>query len=248
MSSVKLKYLFLILSVIFGPINLKAQSEVQFSTYIDVGENNASEGVFIRTAGFGMYRVNKFNIKAGAQIDLISPGNKVLTGTLLQFERELSVKEFPFQIQGLYLCSPFSELIHEHNWGILGKIQRKHFTYKLGTNFRTYRVTPKAERDYNILSGDKVNEKWNLMYLLSYNLKPVENNWNIGITLTNIDQFIINQETNPVLNLNGKYRASSSVTLFSELWYKSAGALNISVNYFGFFIRTGLIWKIDLEK
>jgi hypothetical protein len=72
----------------------------------------------------------------------------------------------------------------------------------------------------------------------------MDNIWNIGFSFTNIDYFIINQETNPVINLQGKYDVSKSLTLFLESWYKSSGAFNLSVNSFGFFFRTGVLWKI----
>jgi len=85
------------------------------------------------------------------------------------------------------------------------------------------------------------------MYLIGYNLKPIDHDWNVGITITNVDHFIINQETNPVFYLHGKYQVSKPLTLFGEWWYKSAEAFNISVNHFGFFFRTGLVWKVDLE-
>ena len=47
------------------------------------------------------------------------------------------------------------------------------------------------------------------MYSFSYFLKPTDENWNVGLSVTNIDHFVINQETNPVMNLCGLYNASS---------------------------------------
>ena len=66
--------------------------------------------------------------------------------------------------------------------------------------------------------------------------------------MTNIDNFLINQDTNPMLFLQGKYQVTAPLTLYIEPWYQSAGSLNLSANYFGFFIRTGLIWKLDVKK
>ena len=136
----------------------------------------------------------------------------------------------------------------ESNWGILANIERKHFTWKLGTEFRTYHVTKEAIENFDIESNKNLHENWNMMYLLGYNLYPADNLWNIGIAITNIDHFIINQETNPMFFLQGKYKVSLPLTIYFESWYKSAGTLNISANYFGFLFRTGLIWELDLKR
>ncbi len=239
-------YLTLVVIGLTTSVNLKAQA--QFSIHIDAGENNVSNGLFIKTAGFGSYQFDKTEIGGGFQFNVKYPGEKTVTGSTFNVDREFSIKEFPFKIQGLFMYNPFSDLIHESNWGVVAKIEQKHFKYKLGTNFRTYRVTQKASNEYDVDSNNKIDEYWNLMYLIQYNLKTVDHNWNVGLTLTNIDHFIINQETNPIFYLHGRYRVNKPLTLFIESWYKSAGSLNISVNYFGYFFRTGLIWKLDLNK
>jgi hypothetical protein len=81
------------------------------------------------------------------------------------------------------------------------------------------------------------------MYSISYNIRTEVSRWNTGITVTNTDYFLINQETNPYMNIHGSFRASSPVCLFSEVWYKNAGLLNMSPNYFGFAIRGGIEWN-----
>jgi len=83
-----------------------------------------------------------------------------------------------------------------------------------------------------------------LLYLLGYYLKPQEHNWNVGINVTNIDYYLLNQSTNPLFYLQGEYRPTERMSLFAEAWYKSAGAFNISVNYFGYLFRSGLLWKL----
>ena len=201
----------------------------------------------LETAGLGAYQKGKFNIEGGVQFDLRNYNNKIFTGSKIIAGREFVIKELPFEAQGLLMYNPFSKLLYEMNWGVLFKTQGEHFFYKLGTNFRSYHI-PKSISDDNLDGNNKLEENWNLMYLIGYNLKPIEHKWNVGVSVTNIDHFIINQETNPVFYLHGKYQVSKPLTLFGESWYKSAGAFNISVNHFGFFFRTGLVWKVDLEK
>jgi hypothetical protein len=83
------------------------------------------------------------------------------------------------------------------------------------------------------------------MYSFSYTLNPFEYVWNIAMTVTDIDHFLINQETNPVFNLKGSYRLTTPVCLFAEAWYKSSGITNLELNHFGFTIRTGLTWNFN---
>ncbi|MCD6597395.1 MAG: hypothetical protein J7L04_06895, partial [Bacteroidales bacterium] len=124
-------------------------------------------------------------------------------------------------------------------------IRPKHFIIRIGTNFKTYALNKKAISNYEIDTDTKIKENWNLMYSFSYYLKSFDNLWNVGISITNFDYFIINQETNPVFNLNAWYKPGTPLKLFIETWYKSSGAFNLSVNYFGFFVRTGIIWNIQ---
>lgn len=241
-----LKYLIIILSGIMVSVQLQAQ--VQFSTLIDAGENNVSDGLFIKTTILGAYQLDKIKVKGGGQFDLKSASSNFFTGVTLILSREFSIKEFQFEIQGLFIGNFFSDLAHEYDWGFLAYHERKHFTFMLGTEFRTYHITQNASEEYDIESNRNLHENWNIMYLAGYNVKPIDCKWNIGLTITNIDHFIINQEINPMYYLNGKYSITPPLTLYVETWYKNSGTNNISANYFGFLIRTGLIWKLDLKK
>lgn len=213
--------------------------------HFDTGENNVSNGLFIKTAGFGAYRSGKTKITGGCQFDLKSINANILSGSAITVAREFSIKGFPFEIKGFNVYNKYSELLYDLNWGILINIKRNHFTYQIGTDFRTYGYTKHAIKEYGIESQNKIHENWNLIYLVGYNLKPLDFKWNVGLLLTDIDYFIIEQETNPMFNLHARYKVAPPVTLYFESWYKSSGALNLSVNYFGFFIRTGVIWEIN---
>ena len=246
MNTTIIKTIFLIILSLQISVNIFAQQKN--TIYVDVGETNMSNGLFIKTTDIFEYKFAKNNITAGTQFDFMSINNKIFTGTTIKYSRDFAIKKIPFEAEALFIYNPFSELIHESNIGLLLSHKQKHFTYRLGTNFRTFKLTKKAIEDDNVTENKKVHEYRNIMYLLRYNLKESDSEWNAGISLTNIDHFIINQETNPVFYLHGRYNISKPITIFTEAWYKSAGSLNISVNYFGFFIRTGLIWKLNTNK
>lgn len=238
--------LVLIFFLLVAAFNLNAQ--LQFSSYLDGGENNVSDGFFLKTGVLSNYNLGKSNLYGGMQFDLKTRNENVLSGIFLKADYELSIRKFPFTVEGLFFYNLFSETVHESNWALSVKKESKHFKYQFGTHFRTYMLTQNANSEYNIEDEEKIHENWNLIYLLQYNLKPIENDWNIGISITNIDHFLITQETNPLFYVHGNYKISKPLSLYAEAWLKRSGMLNISVHSFGYLIRTGIIWNIDLSK
>jgi len=213
--------------------------------YTDFGENNGSQGLFIKTASLVSYQFGKNIFETGFRIDLKNSNNTYFSGFSLSGSRNLKISHFPFEIAGFWICTPFSELLRETNWGARLKRESNHFEYLIGANFRTYAFRQKAIREYGIdQNAAKIHEILNIMYSVCYQLKPRNSPWNVGFSLTNVDNFMIEQETNPMLRLNGFYKLSSPLSLYIQGWYKSAGATNLAVNYFGFFFRTGIIWYI----
>ncbi|MBS0010497.1 MAG: hypothetical protein KFF49_03755 [Bacteroidales bacterium] len=238
------KTAFIVFSILLCSAVLKAQ--LSFSGYVDAGTSNVSEGLFIKTASSGSYKFGKTEFKGGVQLDILSQASYILSAFRIDITREFRVKELPLHARGFYFHNRFSELMAENNAALLCNISLEHFSFSLGTNFRTYGVTRYAAGEYNIDRQNRIHENWNLIYLVSYSLYPADHEWNVSLSVTNFDHFMIEQETNPGLFLRGQYDVSTPLTLFAESWYKTAGSFNLSVNYFGFFFRTGLIWDINL--
>ncbi len=233
--------IFIILAL-FPWTNLFAQPQI--TGFIELGQTNVSDGLYMKTAGSGSCQFGKYQVSAGFQLDLISYNSTVFSGLNLNASREFNIKNFPFELRGFYILTPFSDISRETNWGFLLNLQPDHFEIKFGTSFRTIASRKKATEEYNADQVQKIHENWNIIYSFSYFLKRYDNQWNIGLSITNIDHYIINQETNPNFNLNGYYQINAPLRIFAEAWYKSSGAFNLSVNYFGFFFRTGIIWDI----
>jgi len=221
-----------------------AQAQVQIIPNTEIGETNVSDGEYIRLSLLGSYQIGRNRIEAGSSFNLMSASSNFSAGYAIKLSRELQIKDFPVELQGLFLYLPFSDLIHETDWGLLSSIKPGHFNLQLGTSFRRYRITQLARANYEILSNETLNENWNIIYLFGYQLKPADHIWNAGITITNMDNFLINQETNPMLSLHGEYGISEALTVYTELWYKNSGVLNISANQFGYLFRTGIIWEL----
>jgi len=244
MNSTTILKLFFISFLINICAGLFAQPGI--SIYTEIGSNNISKGIFIKSAVLGNYKYGKNNFETGIQTDLKNNNKTGFSGYTLSASRNMAIKDISFEIKGFFIQTVPSEILSETNWGGLLGMRHKRFDMSIGTNFRTFSLRQKSEnRDEKNNSHTQIHEVNNLMYSFGYNLKPTDDNWNLGLSVTNIDHFNINQETNPVVNLHGLYKISSPVTLYLQASYKSAGVTNLVLNYFGFYFRTGIIWNIN---
>ncbi|MDD3716282.1 MAG: hypothetical protein PHT46_04155 [Candidatus Marinimicrobia bacterium] len=234
--------IFVLLLALFLPRMMPAQW--QFSAQADAGEHNASEGFYLRTGAVAEYRYAGTRLGAALQFDLLGNVPKVWSGLNLHLNQELKIRDFPFALGAFFLYKPYSELQYENNWGLLAQTDYRHFHFMLGNGFRAFRLTRQAIQSFPEDAGTVIRENWNLIYRIGYNLKSEECTWNAGLAVTNMDRFLMNQETNPMLLLHGNLELVSDLDLFAEFWYKQAGVFNISANYFGFFFRMGAIWEL----
>ncbi len=236
----------IVLIILLWMTSLNVVAQPGLTIYTEASKNCVSDGLFIRTGLFGYYTIGKYQLKAGLQNNLVNGNNIFLSGYRIDGSREFKIKSTVLGIHGFWLWTSAFRILQETNSGCALSMNRPHFDMLIGTNFRTYSFRRNALKVYE--NGDdatKIHENFNMMYLFGYNLKPSRNKWNVGVTLTNIDYFMINQETNPYVNLKGYYKVSPSVCLFAEGWYKDAGVTNISSNYFGFVIRGGVQWNFN---
>jgi hypothetical protein len=242
MSSIR-NFRIIVLSIsLITCAGLTAQPGIRM--YTDAGKNNVSDGLFITSAAFGSYEFGKNRVETGIQIDLKSNGHPLFSGYTVNASREQVIKGILFSLQGFCTWTSNSDLLRETNWGALFGMRHKRFEMAIGTNFRTYAFKAGAVDEYGIADDAvRFHENFNLMYSLCYYVKPTDDNWNAGLSVTNFDSFIINQGVNPALRLRGLYKPDSQVTLYAEAWYLTAGLLNMSMNYFGFLLKTGISWN-----
>jgi hypothetical protein len=223
---------------------MNGSAQPVLTIYGDARKNICSDDLLIRSALLGNYSFGNYHLKAGLQTNLIKDNNIFFSGYRFDGSRDFKIKNILLELNGFGLWTAASEILQEINYGCYIEMTTRHFEIQLGTNFRTYSFRNKAFRMYEIENVEtKIHENFNLMYSFSYYLKPLNHKWNAGITLTNTDYFMINQETNPYVNLKGYFKIIKPVCLFAEAWYKDAGILNLNVNYFGFLIRGGIVWN-----
>ena len=224
--------------------DLVAQSGL--TVYTDAGKNNVSDGLFFKTAALWHYTFGNNKVEAGFEINLKNINNLLFSGFTINASRDLEIKGIPLELQGFYTLTRNPGFLRETNWGTLLKLRYNHFETRIGTNFRTYAFRDQVIKDFGIdKNAVRILENFNLMYSFTYYVKKDDRQWNAGLSITNIDFFIINQETNPIISLRGLYNPDSQVRLYTEVWYKTAGASNLNINYFGIYFRTGIIWNFN---
>jgi hypothetical protein len=182
-------------------------AQPRFNTYMDLGSNDLSDGLFFRTSGIAEWTLGKFSIEGGAQFDFKSTNENFLTGT--DFAASWNFKDY----------------------GIQAGWNSKYITAAIGTHYRTWVFSEEAQLEYNIGTESRVHEDLQLLYLIGLRLKPRDNDWNIGLNMTNIDYFIISETDEPSFNISGSYKTAKKLKLFGEVWYKSTVAYDSDMNY-----------------
>jgi hypothetical protein len=222
------------------------EAQLQLQTFVDVGEHSVSEGLYVKNIFRGSFNYQTYNIEVGTQFDYKNNNPNLISGVDLIGSKRITVKNFPFDIKSYFILNRFSDLMYETNWGLRADTRIfDHFEFELGTNFKTYVINSSATNEYEINDSDrKLRENFNFIYTATAFLKPHDCSWNIGLSCTNIDYYVINQSTNPVFNLQMSYKPKPNLTLRLDSWYKQAGMLNINANHFAYFFRGGIIWEI----
>jgi hypothetical protein len=216
--------------------------------YIELGQNNISDGIFLKTAFMPTYEFGKYTAQAGIRFDIVSNNENVISGLSLMGSRSFMIKNFPLDVKGLYIRTAYSGVIHENKWGVLFNTRTEHFTFGLGTSFRTLALNKEEAKTLNDSINTSIHENWNMLYQFSYFIKPIGNKWNINLSITNIDYFNLSQETNPIFKVGTIYNLSPPLTFFIDSGYQSAGILNMNIEYFGFFFKTGIIWNLQKKS
>lgn len=239
-----LKYMGLSLLLLNASTGIRAQ--MVFQSYLDVGENTVSNGVYVKSAFRAGYQLNRYKLVAGMQMDVMSNSPNVLTGTDIIGSRSVVVGETEVDIKGYFILNRFSDLMYEANWGLCFFARKSdHFAWGLGTNLKAYTINSEARAEYSITgAGARHFESLYLTYVFSGYLKPQSSNWNLSLSFTNVDYYLVNQATNPIFNLQAIYRLGPNLIIHCDAWYKQAGVFNISANYFGYFFRGGIILRI----
>ena len=223
-----------------------AHSQLSVTSYMEAGKNAVYNNSYFGYSVIPSCELWNVKLESGFSWTFASQKENRFEGYFIKTTKDIyTFKKNSFGLAGLYMWKPFSFELREVNWGLMISYSYSHFQFLLGNNHRTYRYSYKS-RNLNEFSKEssKITEPWNLIYEARYALNSNEKPWNLAMALTNIDYFLINQETNLMYHLQATYTVNKSVNMFLDIWYKSAGMFNMKVNHFGYLFRFGVQWEI----
>jgi hypothetical protein len=220
-------------------------SQITLHNYLETGKNNASVGVYADFATDISYNLGNVDVSAGALLTFSASPKPLISGFCFRVSNEFTLPKNNLTAQVFYLQKPFSDILFEISPGILAFYKTKNWGYQLGLHTRIYRFTNKAIADFQFSdeTSTRIWEPLNAMYRISY-YYPFAPKWELQASVTNFDNFMIQQETNPMLLAKFSYKLNTNMLLYADLGYLQAGLLNMRVDYFGFFGRGGLQWKL----
>ncbi len=241
--SIMKSYTLLITLILSLVVPKRTNAQGEFTMYTETGTTIVCD-VYFKAAVLAETKIGKFNLGAGIQYDLKNTIRRGLSGYYFNVSRKISIGKFPFKTEVFITQLPFSDYFIETDYGFILNAGFRNFILSSGANFKTFGLSKKGDargKDNN----STINESWNFMYSFSYCIRPIPSKWNLLFTLNDYDDFTFSQETNPVLNLEAWYQLKSNLNLFIQSGYKSAGVTNTNENFFGIFIKAGIIWKIN---
>ncbi|MBN2614745.1 MAG: hypothetical protein JXR71_03555 [Bacteroidales bacterium] len=234
--------LYLLIVFLFPPGSI---GQIAFSDYYTFGSNAVSEGLYFQDNILARYAYGKFSLGAGVQLTAGYSDQQLLSGLLLEGTTTLFADRFPVVVSLLFLRRPYSRLLSENNFSLTVQHRWKHLELILGNNIRIWRLSRNEMRQLGMSGATDlgITEYRNLVYRLTWYLKPIGSVWNLSLSLTDFDDFLIQRGTNPMLAFGFEKVLQPDLELFSQLWYQGAGMFNLQADYFGFYFKTGIRWQ-----
>jgi len=226
------------------PYSLKAQ--VTHEVYADAGSSTVSSGVFIRPAFLVEHRYGDYYGGAGFRWTFPATVEKKFSGWQVSAGRDFTIRKIPFSARLFFMNSPTTDISRERNMGFLLMHDRRHLDIHFGYHLRNYHVDDLSGSTDP--AGDYDGNMWeyrNFIYRGTLRLNEPGADWNLSASVTNYDHFLYQQETNPMLNVAGRYRIMPALQLRLSAWYRGAGMLNLHPNHYGFYLRTGIVWQLE---
>ena len=221
-------------------------SQISLDSYAEVGSNAVSQGIYGSISAQVSGQFGSFNLTTGGLMPFSNEGADVFSAYSLAISNDIEINKHKIDVSGFYLWKPISSDLRETNFGLLAKYRTRHFGYIIGLNSRIYSFSRSAIIRYNFPDSIHTTfwEPFNAMYRFSY-YQQFSPKLSFEASITNYDRYFIQQETNPMILTNLTYKYNSNLHFYSELGYMQAGLLNMHVNYFGLYLRGGVIWRLN---
>jgi hypothetical protein len=234
----------ILVSILIAATPYLAKCQFREAAHFDFGSSTVSSAPFLRFSSVSQYNWNRIHGLAGFRYTLSNVEGKNLSGLKIALGGDFDIFDLPLTADLFFLQNPLTKLTRESNFGFIVKHERRRMQIDLGYHARKYSLDKNAIETSDLEPGADLSiwEYRNFIYRGTLFLKDKDANWNISVSATNYDHFLIQQETNPMFNIAGYYQHSESLKIIAECWYQGAGMLNLHPNHFGYYFKTGLEW------
>ncbi|MCO6494874.1 MAG: hypothetical protein J5I91_04220 [Bacteroidetes bacterium] len=235
-------HIFYIFLSLLNIQNLCGFGSLSFNT----GRNQSSFGQYAKISTHGGQTYSNWEFKGGIGLIFSNADINSLDALKIQVSRKFETSKRPFIASVYYQWKPYSENIFVNDFGVILKRKYNKWDVNLGANSLFMRF-PKARSNPGSPFRRTVWEAFNFMYKITYR-QAINKHIDMTATLTDYDEYYITQETNPFIILGGEYKLKGNSKIFMDLAYQQAGLLNIRVNYYGYYIRLGYKFGLDLNS
>lgn len=110
------------------------------------------------------------------------------------------------------------------------------FSVQFGMFSRTFIDMDRKQHD----NGNFVSEPFNLLYRLSFNVRPSSSRWNAGGGFSNYTSYEYERMWQPYFFIGGLYRISDNLCINAEVTVKPAGMFHLVASFYGIRSSVGL--------
>lgn len=217
------------------------KAPIVLKTYAEYGYNNTWEH-FGHIAVGGYFPINTyFDLQAG--IDLCTANSYAIDGrATVRFP--LRVGQLALENRLLYraiVCSRTHEACAALSLGY----RMDYFAISIGAFSRFYSVMPS---EHHIQTADYIVEPFNLLWNIEGHVRRESDFWNLGLRISNFDDFQIERFNEPIFTLIGRYNPTDKIRLFAEVYCKPSGMLHGAANFYNAGARIGLNYIFKTRK
>ncbi|MGN0186221.1 MAG: hypothetical protein ACI392_00530 [Paludibacteraceae bacterium] len=206
---------------------------IVLKTYAEYGYNT-TWGHFGHIAVGGYFPITTY-FDLQAAIDLCTANSYALDGrATVRFP--LRVGQLALENRLLYraiICSATHEACAALSLGY----RMDYFAVSIGAFSRFY--SP-MDNDHHTQNAGYMVEPFNLLWNIEGHVRRENDFWNIGLRISNFDDFQIERFNEPIFTLVGRYNPTEKIHLFAEVYCKPSGMLHGAANFYNAGARIGL--------
>jgi len=240
----KKNILIVIISIFLAKLSY---SQFKINSFDDIGYNQPYN-LYGNTGIILSSEYKNFEQEIGGDIIYFDVKENIINGMFAGIKYNSVIKSKKITLNARYLFKILSYELREDNYIITVNHKFNRFEITAGFNNRIYRYKTSLKKELIARNlSYQIYEPFNFMYLGKIFLKKEPEKWNFALAVSNFDDFIIEQEMNPMFYIEGVYVMNSNFELYGQFWFKKSGMAHAAANYFGYNFRFGLMWNFNFS-